>query len=94
MDAFTKMDIFFVVATGAVVLVALLVGYLLYRVIRLVRTLDRIAGEVKEEAVEIRADLRSFRRDALGGKMSLTSILSFFGKSAKRAVGRTLKRKL
>lgn len=93
MDAFTKMDIFFVVATGAVALVAVLIGYLLYRLIRLVRTLDRIAGEVKDEAVELRADLRSFRSKAFSGKMSFGSVLSFFGKAAKRAAGRTLKRK-
>jgi hypothetical protein len=93
MDAFTKMDIFFVVSTMAVALVAVLVGYLLYRIIRLVRTLDRIAGEVKDEAHEIRSDIQHLRRNARDGKFSVTSLLSFFGKTVKRTVGRTFKKK-
>lgn len=91
MDAFTKMDIFFVVSTGAVALVAVLVGLLLYRAIRILSALDRIANEVKEEAVEVRADLQKLRRET--GKLSLAAIASFFGTAAKRAIGRKFKRK-
>lgn len=93
MDAFLKMDVFFVVATAAVVVVAALVGVLLYRAIRLMRTLERIASEVQEEAGEIRADLRNLRQDVLARGLRFAPFLGMFGKIAKRAVKKKFSRK-
>lgn len=85
MDEFFKMDIFFVVTTGVVVFVGILTCVALIYLISLFRTLDRIASQVHEEAEEIRADLDEMRTKTRREGLRLVHLLTFFGKTAKRA---------
>jgi len=85
MDEFFKMDIFFVVTTVVVVSIGVLSCVALLFLIKLFRTLDRIATEVHEEAEEIRADLDEMRRKTKREGLRLAHLLTFFGKTAKRA---------
>ncbi len=93
MDEFFKMDVFFVVATAATVVVALCVCVMLAYATKLLRTLDRIAQEVEEEAQEIREDLDEMREEIRDGKNRFLSLFSFFGKGAKRVAKHTKRRK-
>ncbi len=61
MNEFLKMDIFFVVSTVAVVVVALLLAYAIYRAIRILHKVERISDTVTEEAELIRADIDEAR---------------------------------
>lgn len=92
MDAFAKMDIFFIIATAAVVILTVLIGLLVYRVILFVQIVNRIVTEVQEEAGEIRADIKSLRQDVVREGFRITSLASFFGKTAKRVAKRTIKK--
>jgi hypothetical protein len=85
MDEFFKMDIFFVVTTAVVVVLGVLSCVALIYLIRLFRTLDRIAGQVKDETEEIRADLDEMRQKTRREGLRLANLLTFFGKTAKRA---------
>lgn len=85
MDAFLKMDIFFCVTTIVVVVLGVLSCIALYFLIRLFRTLDRIANQVNEETEEIRADLHEMRAKTRREGLRLQHLLTFFGKTAKRA---------
>ena len=88
MDPFLKMDIFFAVTTVVVVLFGVLSCVALACLIRLFITLNRIASEVHEEAEEIRADLDVMRRKTKREGLRLAHLLTFFGKTAKRATKR------
>lgn len=61
MSDFLKMDVFFVVSTVAVVIVAVFVAIALYYVIRILRTTDRISSDIADEAHLIRADIQDVR---------------------------------
>lgn len=50
MDAFAKMDIFFLVTTVAVVVLAVFVGALLYYIIRTARDVSDVVSIVKKES--------------------------------------------
>jgi CHAD domain-containing protein len=84
MDPFYKMDIFFVVATAAVAVVALCMCVVLVYLAKLLKTLDRIATEVEEETEEIRGDLHDMRLKMRRSGTWFVPLLSFFGRSAKR----------
>ncbi|MDB5190294.1 MAG: hypothetical protein JWN49_620 [Parcubacteria group bacterium] len=77
------MDIFFVVATIALVIVGILVCVVLVYVARFLNTANRIAVEVEEETEAIRADLDEMRGGIKRG-LRFVPLFSFFGKTAKR----------
>ena len=69
MNAFFKMDIFFVVSTIGFVVVAVLVFIILLYVIRLLRTLNHVADSVEDEAEALKKDLDDARASIKrGGK--------------------------
>lgn len=72
MDDFAKMDIFFMVATVAVVLHAALVSVVFWYVLRLFRILERIGLEAEEELKALSEDLDEARAEAAreGRKLS------------------------
>lgn len=92
MTDFTQMHVFFAVTTGAVILVTALVCAVLVALFRFFNTLNRIATEVKEEAMEIRADLDTMREDMKEG-FRFVPLFKFFGKSAKRVARKKMARK-
>ena len=85
MDSFLQMHIFFVVTTVVVVIFGVLSCIALIYLILLFRTLNRFANSVHEETEEIRADLDDMRRNAKHEGLSLGHLITFFGKTAKRA---------
>ena len=84
MDDFLKMDIFFLVATLAMVVIAMLIAAALIYRIRLLRTLERIAGEVEGEARAIIADLDGVREKVRIEGFKLAHVISLLSKTGKR----------
>ena len=84
MSEFLKMDIFFVVATIGFVVVAALLGIAIYYVIQLLRTVNRVATTVEEEAVALKGDLDEARASVKRGGIGLLSLFGFAGKAGKR----------
>ncbi|MDP2665333.1 MAG: hypothetical protein Q8P23_01635 [bacterium] len=85
MDEFLKMDIFFVVATVAVVVLAFFTAFVLWRLERVLRNIEHISEQVAAESDDIRQDLAGLRNDIKQGKGRLKSLFSFLGKFGKRA---------
>lgn len=61
MNDFLKMDVFFVVSTAAVVIVATLLSIAIFYAIRILRAADRLSQTVEAEAALVRDDLRDLR---------------------------------
>jgi len=62
MNDFFKMDVFFVVATAAVVVLGALVGVALVRLLRILRHVERISDVVHKEAELVQGDIAGLRR--------------------------------
>lgn len=85
MDEFLKMDIFFVVATLAVAVLAVLSSFILWRLERILKHVEHISEQAAAESDNLREDLAEMRADVRQGKGRLMALLGFVGKSAKRA---------
>lgn len=88
MSEFLKMDAFFVIATTGFVVLAVLLGIGLFYVIQLLRTLNRVAVTVEEEAEAIKGDLDQARASIKRGGIGLMSLLGFAGKTGKRLLAK------
>lgn len=66
-DAFLKMDIFFVVTTGLVILFGIFLAVILYYVVKIVRNISKVVALVEREAVEISDDFKEIRKDVKEG---------------------------
>jgi len=78
------MDIFFVVTTVAVVVVALFAAVVLWRVERILRHIEHISHQVSLESDTIRGDLAEIRSEVRRGKGRLAALFDFLKKSGKR----------
>lgn len=78
MDEFLKMDIFFFVATIAVAVLAALFAIALFYGIRVLKGIERILGEVEEEAKALRADIGEVRAVAKREGSKLAGLLESF----------------
>ena len=85
MNEFLKMDIFFLVATLAVVLLAFFGAVVLWRLSRVLQNIEHISEQVALESDAVRHDLAGVRSDIRRGKGRLKSIFGFFDKTKKRA---------
>ena len=85
MDEFLKMDIFFVVATAAVVVLAFFTAFVLWRLERVLKNIEHISEQVALESDTIREDLAGMRDDVRRGKGRLKSLFVFLKKTSKRA---------
>lgn len=85
MDEFLKMDIFFFVATIAVVVLAIFTAFVLWRLERVLRNVEHFSEQVSLESDEVRHDLAVMRSDVRRGKGRLKSLFGFLKKSTKRA---------
>lgn len=85
MDPFLQMNIFFFITTVVVMILGVLACAALISLIVLFRTLDRFANQVNDETAEIREDLNDMRMKAKREGLRLKHLLTFFGKTAKRA---------
>lgn len=84
MEDFLKMDIFFAVATFAVLIVAALLSAFLFYCIRILRTLARIAEEVEGEAKALRGDIEEVRLKIRSEGVQAKHLLTLFKKATKR----------
>lgn len=85
MDEFLKMDIFFFVATIAVVVLAFFTAYVLWRLQRVLKNIEHISEQVALESDIVRQDIAEMRSDIRHGKSRLKSLFGFLGKLGKRA---------
>ena len=88
MNEFFKMDIFFVIATIGFVVLAILIGIILLYFIKLIRTLNRVALDVEEEAHALKEDLDAARASVKRGGSGLLSLFGFAGKTGKRLINK------
>lgn len=82
MTDFFKMDVFFVVATIATVVVAIALVVALVYAIRFLRTLNRIGDDIEAETDAIREDIHDMRKKVR--RFKLASLLTFFVRGASR----------
>lgn len=85
MDQFLKMDVFFFITSVAVGLLAVFGTLVSLKVLRILKNIEHISEQAAIESDNIRLDLAEVRSDIRHGKGRLKSLLSFFGKTAKRA---------
>lgn len=84
MNEFLKMDIFFVVTTVAVIAVAILLVFVLWKIARILKNVEHISEQVSAETDAVREDLANMRSEVKEGKGRIKSLLGFFKKAAKR----------
>ncbi len=85
MNEFLEMNIFFFVATLAVVLFTFLGTFVLWRFARVLKNIEHISAQVALESDSIRLDLAEVRADIRRGKGRLKSVFGFFDRIARRA---------
>lgn len=78
------MDIFFAVTTLAVIVVASLLGIVLYYVIRILRNVEHVSERVAEESDNIKSDLEELRTNVRKEGAKLKHFADFFGKIVRR----------
>lgn len=84
MNEFLQMQIFFLVTTIAVAVLAVLAGLVWWRVERILRNVERISEQAAIESELIRQDIREMRSDIRTGRSRIASIVSLFAKFGKR----------
>ena len=84
MNEFLKMDIFFVVATGSVVVVSIFLVILLIRVLRILKNIEHISELVEEEGEKIRKDIARVRDSVTEEGVRVKHILHFLGMGTKK----------
>ncbi|HUX80864.1 MAG TPA: hypothetical protein VMV38_00900, partial [Candidatus Paceibacterota bacterium] len=83
MNEFLKMDIFFFVTTIAVLVLAFLSAFVLWRLQRILKNVEHISEQVAHESDDIRKDISEMRSDIRRGKGRLKSLFGFLKKSGK-----------
>lgn len=85
MDEFLKMDIFFFVATVGVMVLTVLVGFVLWRLARILKNVEYISKQVAIESDIVRQDIAEMRSQIKSGQNRLGALFSFLGKFTKRS---------
>jgi hypothetical protein len=78
MTEFAKMDIFFIVTTGAVVIIGILVAFVLYRVWRILGHVERISEMMGDEAVLVKSDIAKLRHNVASKGFRMRYVVRFF----------------
>lgn len=86
MDPFLKMDVFFFVATCSLVIVTALVAFAIWRLLKILKHVERIAEIAGKEAENIREDAAYVRGRILG---ALDGMFSFIPRRRKKAEKKT-----
>ncbi|HRH24517.1 MAG TPA: hypothetical protein PK109_02930 [Candidatus Paceibacterota bacterium] len=87
MSDFLKMDIFFFVATIGTIVTSILLATILFYGIRVLRGIERILGEVEEEAKALRADIQEVRAVARKEGSKLAGLLESFERMLRGVFG-------
>lgn len=77
MDDFLKMDVFFAVTTAAVLALSVLIGFVLVRVMHILKSLERILDIAEKETERVRDDLEGLRAKARREGLKLRHIVGF-----------------
>ena len=78
MDAFAKMDIFFLVTTVAVVVIAIFAAVLLFYILRTARDVSEVVHIIRRESERFAKGASSARRKIRGGgENALQRIIAF-----------------
>lgn len=78
MEDFFKMDVFFVVTTGAVFLGMVLCAVAMLYIIKILKNVDHITQNVSEESDEVRGDLSVLRQKIREEGVKLKHFSEFF----------------
>lgn len=78
MNEFLKMDVFFVIASAAVIVLAVFLAILLYYLIGFAGNLKYISDKARAEADNLAQDLQDLRASVRSGGFKLKSALDFF----------------
>lgn len=81
MDEFLKMDIFFFVASIELIILGTLVGFVLWKLLRILKHVERIAEVAGKEAENLREDAAYVRGRMLG---VLDALFSFIPRRRER----------
>ncbi len=84
MDEFLKMEIFFFVATVAVIVFVFFTALVLWRLERVLKNIERISEQVVLESDIVRQDLAGMRDDIHHGIGRIKSLFNFFEKFMRR----------
>lgn len=84
MTDFLKMDIFFVVATFAVIAVTIFATVVLWRLERVLKNIEYISKQIAMESDAVRQDIAEMRTSIREGKGRLKSLFTFLGTLTKR----------
>lgn len=87
MDEFAKMDIFFVVSTSAVVILALLLAIVIYRILKILSYVERVTKLVTEEGELIRMDINELRTAVKREGFKFSHLAQFARKRARSFMG-------
>ena len=89
MDAFAKMDIFFLVTTIAVVVIAIFVGVLLFYILRTAKDISEVVHIVRKESERFAEGASSARRRIKGkGASMIQSFIAFVQSFAPEKKGK------
>lgn len=80
MDEFLKMDIFFFVATFCLIFLTLMIGFVIWRLLKILKHVERIAEVAGAEAENLREDAAYVRGRLLG---VLDALFSFVPRSRR-----------
>ncbi len=88
MNDFAKMDVFFVITTIAVLVVCGLVALALFRILRILRNVERVSDIVSEESVRLRADIADLRTTVKVEGFKWKSIAKFIRTQVEKVTGK------
>jgi hypothetical protein len=92
MTEFAKMDIFFLVSTIAVIVLAALVSFAVWRILRILRNVEKISEIVTEEGQLVRADIANLRSSVRSEGLKWMHLSKFFSVFSTRLRKRTRKK--
>ncbi len=81
MDSFLKMDIFFVVATVVTLVIGVLIAFVVWKLLRILEHVERIAAIAGKEAEHLSQDAAYLRGRMIG---ALDTVFSFIPRRRKR----------
>ena len=82
MSEFAKMDIFFVVTTIAVIVVAVMLAIALYYIVRILRHVEHVSEIVSDEGDRMREDIAQMRSSIKREGFKISHLASFARKRA------------
>lgn len=84
MNDFLKMDIFFVISSVAVIILAILAIIVLVYLIKFVRNIKYISDKARVETDNLSKDMQSLRENIRKGGFRFKHLLNFFGSIINR----------